>query len=63
MTQVGIYSKIWPEPLGLPSGGVLENSLGLEPYFTVYPDLSHNTDTVLPSGILENILLGKYWKI
>ena len=49
-TRGGIYSKIWPEPEGLPEGlpegAALGQSQGLRPYFTVYPDLSPNTDII-----------------
>ena len=37
-TRGGIYGKIWPEPKGI--------ARGLRPYFTIYPDLSPNTDTL-----------------
>ena len=45
-TRGGIYGKIWPEPEGLPEGAAQGQSQGLRPYFTVYPDLSPNTDII-----------------
>ena len=45
-TRGGIYGKIWPEPEGLPKGAARGQSQGLRPYFTVYPDLSPNTDII-----------------
>ena len=45
-TRGGIYGKIWPEPGGLPEGIARGQSQGLRPYFTVYPDLSPNTDII-----------------
>ena len=45
-TRGGIYGKIWPEPEGLPAGTARGQSQGLKPYFTVYPDLSPNTDII-----------------
>ena len=45
-TRGGIYGKIWPEPKGLPEGAARGQSQGLRPYFTVYPDLSPNTDII-----------------
>ena len=44
MTREGIYGKIEPEHEGNPEGGDQGISRGLRLYFTVYPDLSHNTD-------------------
>ena len=41
-TRREIYAKIWPEPEGLAEGA----ARGLRPYFTVYPDLSPNTDII-----------------
>ena len=45
-TRGGIYGKIWSEPEGLPEGAARGQSQGLRPYFTVYPDLSPNTDII-----------------
>ena len=47
-TQVGIYGKLRTEPSGLPSDCALGQSLGLRPYFTVYPSSRPNTDTKCP---------------
>ena len=38
VTRVGVYDEISPEPSGNPSGSTLRISLGLWPYFIVYPD-------------------------
>ena len=43
MTQVGIYSEILPKHKGNLEGGAQGISQMLRLYFTVYPDLSHNT--------------------
>ena len=44
MTRGGIYGEIYPEQEENPEGGAQGISWGLRLYFTVYPDLSHNTD-------------------
>ena len=44
MTRGGIYGEILPEHEGNPEGGARWISRGLRLYFTVYPNLSHNTD-------------------
>ena len=45
-TRGGIYGKIWLEPEGLPEGSARGQSQGFRPYFTVYPNLSPNTDII-----------------
>ena len=44
MMRGGIHSKITPEHKVNLEGGAKGISRGLVLYFTVYPDLSHNTD-------------------
>ena len=56
---------MYPEPEGNPEGEAKGISWGLRLYFTLYPDLSHNTDIlnydssiVLPGrAILEDLIL------
>ena len=44
MTRGGIYGELLPDYEGNLEGGARGISQGLRLYFTVYPDLSHNTD-------------------
>ena len=63
--ETNIASKIQPEMKRNPEGKGQGISLGLRLYFTVYPDLSHNTDIlnynlsiVLPGrAVLEELIL------
>ena len=51
-TRGGIYGEIWPEPKGVPKGAARGNSRGFRPYFTVYPELSPNTDIISKSDFM-----------
>ena len=65
MTRGGVYNEILPEP----EGGAQKISRGLRPYFTVYPDLSLDTDTVrMPQSdyyiyLICNYIINKFAEI
>ena len=46
-TRGGMFGKNTPAQVGNPEGGAQGISQGLRLYFTVYADLSHNTDILI----------------